>query len=125
MSDEFNPEAIQEEIKEAAEELRDETSAASEGVADALRQGASDASKSADRLLPKVGKLMSKGLYATCYFGSYGVVFAALTVARMLPKDGSVIHGLEDGADAARHAVEQTEAVTADMPLTEPAGVQA
>jgi len=117
MSDEFNPEHLKEEVKEVAEE----TVAASEGI----RQGAAEAGETADRLLPKVGKLMSKGIYSTCYYGSFGVVFTALTIARLLPKDGAVIHGIEDGADAARHAAEETEATTAGMPAAESAGIQA
>ncbi|MBU1190109.1 MAG: hypothetical protein KKA36_02265 [Gammaproteobacteria bacterium] len=125
MSGEFKPEEIQEDLKEAAEDVRDETVAAAEGIADALRQGASDAAKSADHLLPKVGNLVSKAIYSTCYYGSYGVVFAALTVARILPKDSTVIHGLEDGADAARQAIEKAEVAATDMPLAEPAGMQA
>jgi hypothetical protein len=121
MSDEFNPEHLKQEVKEVAEE----TVAASEGIAGALRQGAAEAGETADRLLPKVGKLMSKGIYSTCYYGSFGVVFTALTIARLLPKDGAVIHGIEDGADAARHAAEETEATTAGMPAAESAGIQA
>ena len=49
---------------------------------------------------------MSKSIYATCYYLSYGVVFPTLLVASVIPMNNPIGHGITDGAAAAKDAVQ-------------------
>lgn len=74
-------------------------------AAAAVRQGADDARANALELAPAVGESVSRAVYATCYYLSYGVVFPAVFVASLLPLNNAVGFGLVDGASAAKEAV--------------------
>jgi hypothetical protein len=63
-----------------------------------VKQGASEA-------LPALGNLVSRAVYKTSYAVAYGVVFPVMLVVRALPKDNAMVHGLVDGARAARESV--------------------
>lgn len=71
----------------------------------AAKDGAADARQRVDEMLPAIGGFVSRLTYTTCYALSYGVVFPSLLVARAVPKDNPIIHGLADGARAARDAI--------------------
>ncbi len=71
----------------------------------AAKDGAADARQRVDEMLPAIGGFVSRLTYTTCYAVSYGVVFPSLLVARAVPKDNPIIHGLADGARAARDAI--------------------
>jgi len=51
--------------------------------------------------------LFSRLLYSSCYGLSYGVSFPVLLLLQMVPMDNVVVHGLVDGAAAARERVER------------------
>jgi hypothetical protein len=77
-------------------------------VVEAVQEGTAQAKQTAAEVLPVVGELATKTLYNTCYYAAFGVTFAALTLARLIPKDSPVAHGLHDGTEA---AVKEVEAV--------------
>ena len=76
-------------------------------AADAIRHGAASAKAAVGEIIPGAGRLVRKSVYGTFYCASYGVVFAALTVARLVPTNNAMGEGLRDGAVAARKAVEE------------------
>jgi hypothetical protein len=71
----------------------------------AAKDGAADARAKANEIMPSVGLFLSRLTYTTSYAISYGVVFPALFISRAIPKENAVVHGLIDGAAAARDAV--------------------
>jgi hypothetical protein len=48
--------------------------------------------------------VLSKGVYKPCYGLAFATVYAGCVVKEMLPADGMIVHGLQDGADAARRS---------------------
>lgn len=74
-------------------------------LADAARRGAADAQAAASRVVPALKRNTAKAIYSSCYYLSYGVVYGATVVSDLIPKDNAVVHGLCDGAQAARAAV--------------------
>jgi hypothetical protein len=75
-------------------------------VAKAVQEGTAQAEQAAADMLPAVGELAAKALYGTCYYAAFGVTFAALSLARLIPNDSPVAHGLHDGAEAAARQLE-------------------
>lgn len=75
-------------------------------VTEAVQEGTVQAQQAAADLLPAVGEFAAKTLYGTCYYAAFGVTFAALTIARLIPTESPVAHGLHDGAEAAAKQVE-------------------
>jgi hypothetical protein len=72
----------------------------------AARDGAADARAAVDRAIPAIAEFTSRLVYTTSYAISYGVVFPTLLVARAIPKDNVLVHGLVDGARAATDMVD-------------------
>jgi hypothetical protein len=70
-------------------------------LSNAVKEGAADAAQKASEVLPAVGKFLSKAVYGTCYYASYGVTFGALAVAKAIPADSAMSRGFHDGADSA------------------------
>jgi hypothetical protein len=82
---------------DASDPLQDAADAMGSAVQN-VRDGASEA-------LPAVGHFVSRVIYNTSYAVSYGVVFPVMLVVRAMPKDNAMVHGLVDGAMAARDTV--------------------
>ncbi len=80
---------------------------AMEHAVQAARDGAADARAKVDQALPAVNRFASRFVYTTCYTISYGVVFPSILLARSVPKDNPIVHGLVDGAHAAIDMVEE------------------
>ena len=83
-------------------------------VADALdtavkaaKDGAADAKVTAGKVLPAAGRFLSRFVYTTSYTFSYGVVFPAMLLAKSIPPNNAIVHGLVDGAHAANDLVVQ------------------
>lgn len=83
-------------------------------VADALdtavkaaKDGATDAKATAGKVLPAAGRFLSRFVYTTSYTFSYGVVFPAMLLAKSIPPNNAIVHGLVDGANAASDLVLQ------------------
>ena len=84
---------------------------AMETAVQAARDGASDARAAVDRAIPAISRFVSRFVYTTSYSISYGVVFPAMLIAKAVPKDNSLVHGLCDGARAARDMAEDWQGV--------------
>ncbi len=80
---------------------------AMEAAVEAAKEGAADARETAERMLPVASTMMAKFAYKTCYAISYGVVFPSVLLAKSVPQDNAMIHGLVDGARAAIDLVEE------------------
>jgi hypothetical protein len=83
-------------------------------VADALdtavkaaKDGAADAKATAGKVIPAAGRFLSRFVYTTSYTFSYGVVFPAMMLAKSIPPNNAIVHGLVDGAHAANDLVVQ------------------
>jgi hypothetical protein len=83
-------------------------------VADALdtavkaaKDGAADAKATAGKMIPAAGRFLSRFVYTTSYTFSYGVVFPAMLLAKSIPPNNAIVHGLVDGAHAASDQVSQ------------------
>lgn len=79
-------------------------------VMHAARSGASDARNAAARFLPVASQFLKSCAYGTAYGISYGVVFPSYLIARSIPRDNPVVHGLIDGAAAAMDLARETKA---------------
>lgn len=83
-------------------------------AAEAVRDGASDAAARVQKALPATGEFVSRFVYSSCYFVSYGVVFPAMFVANVVPGGGPIASGLLDGANAANDYVREMRAQSAE-----------
>jgi hypothetical protein len=95
---------------------------AMEAAVEAAREGATDARETASRVLPVAGNWLSKAAYKTSYAVSYGVVFPSVLLAKSVPQDNALVHGLIDGARAAIDMVDEMKGKTAS---SQTAGEQA
>ena len=93
---------------------------AMEHAVQAARDGASDAKAKVDQALPAVNRFVSRFVYTTCYTISYGVVFPSMLVARSIPKNNPIVHGLVDGAHAAVDMVEEMKKRKLEAPPASP-----
>jgi hypothetical protein len=76
-------------------------------AAEAVRDGATDAAAKVQGALPATGKFISRFVYSTFYFASYGVVFPTMFVAHVVPGLGPIADGLTDGANAANDVIQE------------------
>jgi len=74
-------------------------------AAQAAREGAGDAIAQAKKAGPAARELVSKFVYSSFYYLSYGVVFPTLLVANYVPGGGPIADGLLDGATAASEVI--------------------
>jgi hypothetical protein len=73
----------------------------------AARDGAADAREAAERTWAATSLFMSRLVYTTCYTVSYGVVFPAMFVAQVIPRNNAAVQGFVDGTRAAIDKVDQ------------------
>ncbi len=73
-----------------------------ESAVQAAKDGATNAREAAEGFLPESGSLLSKITYNTCYAISYGLVFPSVLLAQSVPHNNAFVHGLIDGAHAAK-----------------------
>jgi hypothetical protein len=78
-----------------------------EKAVEKVKEGAADAREAAARALPEANNLLTKLAYNTCYAVSYGVVFPSVLIARSVPQNNALVHGLVDGAHAAMDMVDE------------------
>jgi hypothetical protein len=78
-------------------------------VSEAARGGAADARDAAIRTWNATSRFASRFVYITCYSFSYGMVFPAVFLARLIPGNNEVVRGLVDGAQDAIHRVDQLQ----------------
>jgi len=72
---------------------------------EAAKAGMSDAADSARGAVPRVNLFLSRMAYTTSYAVSYGIVFPTVFIGQYVPKNNALVHGLTDGAIAAKEAV--------------------
>jgi hypothetical protein len=87
----------------------------------AARDGAADARAAVDRAIPAISQFVSRFVYTTSYSVSYGVVFPVMLLARAIPRDNALVHGLVDGARAATDMVDDWRGIRVGEASTEPA----
>jgi hypothetical protein len=80
---------------------------AMETALQAAKDGAADAKATVEKAFPGASRFLSRFIYTTCYTLSYGVVFPTVLIARSIPRNNAVVHGLVDGAQAAIDMVDQ------------------
>jgi hypothetical protein len=73
----------------------------------AAKDGASNARATAGNMVPAAGRFVSRAVYTMSYSLSYGFVFPAAFIAKSMPADNAVMHGLVDGARAANDWVDE------------------
>ncbi|BBL74145.1 hypothetical protein [Methylomagnum ishizawai] len=74
------------------------TQAPSEGLSEAIREGASDARAA----VVSLKGFVRKGVYTGFYYATYGVVFGALMVGSLIPSNNAMGEGVRDGFKAAQ-----------------------
>ena len=89
-------------------------------VTRAARDGAADAREAAARTWAKSSHFASRLVYTTCYTFSYGVVFPAMLLARAVPSNNAAVRGLREGAQAARHKVDQLQSLPIETRIATP-----
>ncbi|HEV3344804.1 MAG TPA: hypothetical protein VG125_30790 [Pirellulales bacterium] len=97
-------------------EVFEKVAVAMASAAEAMKSGASDARTAAARAVPNAQLALSKTIYSTSYYLSYGVVFPALLLTSLIPKNNALVHGMLDGARAAHDAVDNLRAERAEPP---------
>jgi hypothetical protein len=85
----------------------------------AAKDGVADAKATAGKVFPVTGRFLSQFVYATSYTVSYGVVFPAVLIAKSIPANNAIVHGLVEGAQAANDKVVQMKSRRL-KPLPEP-----
>ena len=80
---------------------------ASASLFDSIKQGASEIQLSAAEALPATSRFLGRIIYNTSYAVSFGVTFPVMMIVRVVPKDNALVHGLVDGALAARDRVDE------------------
>jgi hypothetical protein len=73
-----------------------------EAAVQAAKDGASNAREAAAGFLPESGSFLSQIAYKACYAVSYGLVFPSVLIAQSIPHNNALVHGLIDGAHAAK-----------------------
>jgi hypothetical protein len=76
-----------------------------EAAVQASKDGASSAREAAASFLPEASNLLSQIAYKTSYAISYGLVFPSVLIAQSIPQNNAFVHGLLDGAHAAKDMV--------------------
>ena len=85
----------------------DSTANAAGSALESIKQGAYEIQARASEALPATGRFLGRVVYSTAYAVSFGVTFPVMMVVRVMPKDNVLVHGLVDGAMAARDRVHE------------------
>lgn len=83
----------------------DSAGAAVQTVAGALCDSAGEAAANVQKALPKVGRVVSRGIYHGSYYLTYGIVFPTALLIHVIPGGKSLAAGICDGAIAGRDYV--------------------
>lgn len=85
----------------------DHTADAGGSVFDSVERGASEIQLSAAGALPATSRFIGRVVYNTSYAVAFGVTFPVMMIVRVVPRDNALVHGLVDGALAARDSVQE------------------
>jgi hypothetical protein len=72
-----------------------------------MNRGASEIQTRVSEALPATSRFLGRAVYKTSYALSFGMVFPVMMVVRVMPKNNAMVHGLVDGAMAARDRVHE------------------
>jgi len=86
-------------------ETVDSTADAASSGFESIKQGAYEIQARASEALPATGRFLGRVVYNSAYAVSFGVTFPVMMVVRLMPKENVLVHGLVDGALAARDRV--------------------
>ena len=92
-----------------------------ETAVQAAHDGAADARSAVEKALPAANRFLSRFVYTTSYTFSYGIVFPAVLLAKAIPSNNALVHGLIDGARAASDTVDQWRSSRVGSSLIDPA----
>jgi hypothetical protein len=73
----------------------------------AAKDGAASAKANAGNALPAAGRFVSRIVYTMSYSFSYGCVFPVAFIAKSVPANNAIVHGMVDGARAANDWVDE------------------
>jgi hypothetical protein len=73
---------------------------------ESVKHAASEIQLSAAEALPATSRFVGRIIYNTSYAVSFGVTFPMMMIVRVVPTDNALVHGLVDGAVAARDRVD-------------------
>jgi hypothetical protein len=90
----------------------DSTADAAGSALESIKQGAYEIQARASEALPATGRFLGRVVYSTAYAVSFGVTFPVMMIVRVVPKENALVHGLVDGAAAARERVHDWRGVT-------------
>jgi hypothetical protein len=74
---------------------------------DSVANAATELQTRAAEAFPATGHFLGRVVYKTSYAVAFGVTFPVMMVVRIVPKDNAIVHGLVDGAIAARDRVDE------------------
>jgi hypothetical protein len=72
-----------------------------------VKQGATEIQTRVSEALPATSRFLGRVVYKTSYAVSFGMTFPVMMLVRIVPKDNVLVHGLVDGALAARDRVHE------------------
>ncbi len=72
-----------------------------------MNRGASEIQTRVSEALPATSRFFGRAVYRTSYALSFGVALPVMMVVRVMPKNNAMVHGLVDGAMAARDRVHE------------------
>lgn len=86
-------------------------------IFDSMNRGASEIQTRVSEALPATGRFLGRAVYRTSYAVSFGVTFPVMMVVRIMPKNNAMVHGIVDGAIAARDRVHEWrgDSIAADL----------
>lgn len=87
-------------------ETADPSADAAGSVFESVKHAASEIQLSAAEALPATSRFVGRIIYNTSYAVSFGVTFPMMMIVRVVPRDNALVHGLVDGALAARERVD-------------------
>ncbi len=90
-------------------------------IFDSMNRGASEIQTRVSEALPATGRFLGRAVYRTSYAVSFGLAFPVMMVVRVMPKNNAMVHGLVDGAIAARDRVHEWrgESIAADSHVSD------
>ena len=87
-----------------------------EAAVQAAKDGATNAREAASHLIPESGNFLAQVTYKACYAISCGLVFPSVLLAQSIPQNNAFVHGLIDGAHAAKDMAAEMKSKSPDSP---------
>jgi hypothetical protein len=72
---------------------------------ESVKHGASEIQARVADAVPATRHFLGRAIYNTSYALAFGVTFPVMMIVRIVPRDNALVHGMVDGARAARDQV--------------------